>query len=386
MAVSKIMNNRSQIYWWLAIAIMVISITILHYTTPTMLWQYHLIFMQSYFIPILVAAFRFGISGGLGTALAVSCLYLPHVMLQWGGLIEANLMRFLQIILFNVVGFVTGLLAQREMREKERFQYTARELEINLKKLHHQSDKLMRLEEQLRQYDRLAVVGALAASLAHEVRNPLGSIRGAVEILRDALPLKARKSEFLQILIDETERLNRVVENYLNFSGPKKQEDKKYDVREVMQNANMMLANNLAKQGIQLIPHLPELPLYVKGDSNQLWQILMNLLINAYQAMDKGGTITMAAQYLEKSSQNEMGKDSQETVHPIRINIRDQGRGISPDDMKKIFKPFYSTKADGTGLGLAIVKRICDENRWEIQVQSTPDQGTEVQLILAGTD
>ena len=88
-----IQNRKNNYRWWLTIWILVIVISILHYTTPTMKWQYHLIFMQSYFIPILLAAFQFGIRGGLGTAIGVSILYFPHIMLQWGGLVEANLIH-----------------------------------------------------------------------------------------------------------------------------------------------------------------------------------------------------------------------------------------------------------------------------------------------------
>jgi hypothetical protein len=103
-----------------------------HYTTSTMKWHYHLILMQCYFIPILIGAFQFGIKGGFGTAIVVSLIYSPHVMIQWGGLVEANLMRFLQIALFNVVGYLTGLTAQKELDEKERYQQTAKDVEKSL--------------------------------------------------------------------------------------------------------------------------------------------------------------------------------------------------------------------------------------------------------------
>ena len=117
-----------------------------------MKWQYHLIFMQSYFIPILIGSFQYGIRGGVGTALAVTILYLPHVMLQWGGLVEANMMRFLQVLLFNVIGYLTGLKAQKEKDEKIRYQNIAKELGTNY-------EKLAELEEQLRLADRLSVIG-----------------------------------------------------------------------------------------------------------------------------------------------------------------------------------------------------------------------------------
>ncbi|MFN2126722.1 MAG: histidine kinase dimerization/phospho-acceptor domain-containing protein, partial [Anaerolineales bacterium] len=189
-------ETSQKIKWWLIIAGLVILVTVLHYSTPTMKWQYHLIFMQSYFIPIILGAFQFGIRGGLGTAIAVSFLYFPHIMLQWGGLVEGNLMRFLQIVLFNVIGYLTGLKAQNAKEEKSRYQNTAEQLEKTLQKIREQSVRIEEMEDQLRQADRLAVVGELSASLAHEVRNPLGSIRGIVDILKDELPTNKEMANF----------------------------------------------------------------------------------------------------------------------------------------------------------------------------------------------
>lgn len=312
--------NKIKLYWLFSIIILVIVISTLHYTTPTMHWQYHLIFMQSYFIPILIASFQFGVRGGVLTAVMVSIIYLPHVMLQWGGLIETNLMRFMQIILFNIVGYLTGLMASRASAEKERFQQTAQELEFNLQKLKEQSEKLIELEEQLRLNDRLAVIGELTASLAHEVRNPLGSIRGAVEIIKDSVPKSEQKSEFFKILIDETSRLNSVVENYLTFARKKKQKRAFYDAREIIHNTSMMLSNKAQKKKIEIKVELPGIPIELKGDPNELWQILMNLLINSIQAMSLPGVILIKAEI------------EQET---LLITIKDEGVGIPNEVVKK---------------------------------------------------
>ncbi len=221
-------SKNKNIIWWTIIIAMIVMISVLHYTTSTMKWQYHLIYMQSYFIPILVAAFQFGVRGGILSAVLVSILYLPHVMLQWGGLVETNMMRFLQIFLFYVIGYLTGFKAQREMEGKKRFQETASELERHLQILNEQTEQLSDLEGQLRQYDRLSVIGELTASLAHEVRNPLGSIRGAVEIMQDEIPDTMRKSDFFRILSEETQRLNTVVEKYLQYARRQSPEIKNF--------------------------------------------------------------------------------------------------------------------------------------------------------------
>ena len=211
------MNTKQKIQLSI-IFILVICISLLHYNTPTKIWQFHLVYMQAYFIPIILAAFQFGVRGGLGIAILVSAIYFPHIMLQWGGLIENNLMRFLQIGLFNIVGYLTGLKSQGERKEKERYQAAANDLTQSIEKLKEQSERISEMEDQVRAADRLAIIGELTASLAHEVRNPLGSIRGAVEIIRDKVPDEIKNFEFFDILVQDTERLNQVVENYLNFS------------------------------------------------------------------------------------------------------------------------------------------------------------------------
>ena len=363
--------DKKSIIWWTVISFLVILITVLHYTTPTMNWQYHLVYMQAYFVPILMAAFQFGLRGGVGVALAVSILYLPHVMLQWGGLVENNLMRFMQIILYNVIGFLTGLKAQKEKEEKIRFMMAAEELEKSLTKLREQSEKLIELEEYLRQADRMAVIGELTASLAHEVRNPLASIRGTVEILRDEVPESIKASEFFHILIEDTQRLNDVVENYLGLARRRIQPDSDYPAQEPVHNVVMMLRSQAAKQNVAIDLHLPDDPVMITGDPGDLWQIILNVALNALQAMKDGGAIRIDG---EITTQNR--------ADFITISINDNGPGIPEDQVGEIFKPFFTTKAQGTGLGLAIVKRLVNENKWEMNVDSAAGKGTTVKIKI----
>ena len=377
-------SKNKNVIWWTIIIAMIVMISVLHYTTSTMKWQYHLIYMQSYFIPILVAAFQFGVRGGILSAVLVSILYLPHVMLQWGGLVETNMMRFLQIFLFYVIGYLTGFKAQREMEGKKRFQETASELERHLQILNEQTEQLSDLEGQLRQYDRLSVIGELTASLAHEVRNPLGSIRGAVEIMQDEIPDTMRKSDFFRILIEETQRLNTVVEKYLQYARRQSPEIKNFDIRETIQSTRILLSRQFGRSGHELNLHLPDKPCMTSGDPNQLWQILINLLLNAHQAMPEQGEILVNLSVIEANNIAE--KEKQEPNNNIwyRISITDHGVGLTAEQMEKIFQPFFSSKSAGTGLGLAIVKRIVEENKWQMEIESKPEEGTTFHLILPG--
>jgi len=376
--------ENKNIIWWSIILAMIVIISVLHYTTSTMKWQFHLIYMQSYFIPILVAAFQFGIRGGILSAVLITILYLPHVMLQWGGLVEANMMRFLQIVLFYVIGYLTGFKAQREKEEKKRFQEAAGELERNLRLLNEQTEKLGDLEEQLRQYDRLSVIGELTASLAHEVRNPLGSIRGAVEIMQDEIPETMKKSDFFRILIEETQRLNTVVENYLQYARRQSPEKQTFDVRETINNAGILLSRQFARNGHKLDIHLPDSPCPLTGDPNQLWQVLINILLNADQAMPEEGEILVTLTDNKDQSNDENVTHDQSKDIWYKLSITDQGVGMTDEQLEKIFKPFFSSKSAGTGLGLAIVKRIVDDNKWQIEIESKPKAGTTFHLIMPG--
>lgn len=375
-------KSKSEIFWWSLVAIFIIITSILHYITPTTKGHLHLIYLQSYFIPVLIAAFQFGARGGLGVAFAISLIYVPHIMLQWLGNTEHTLLGILQIIMFNVIGYLTGLKAQKEKSERRRYQQAARELEQSLEKLKRQSSELADLEEQLRLSDRLAVVGELTASLAHELRNPLGTIRGTVEILNEELPPKTKKTEFFQILIQETGRMSSVVENYLNFARKQKNPDSHYDAREIIQSTGLILATRARKERIRLQEEIPEQPIILNGDPNDLRQVLVNLTLNSIEAMLVPGVITISAQLYNTNEQLIGSTENGQEQAFLRVSVKDQGVGIEADTLDKIFQPFYTTKENGTGLGLSIVKRIVDQQHWQIEVNSQPQQGTEVILKI----
>jgi len=354
-------------FWLIVISGLILIITFLHYNTPTSIWQFHLIYMELYFIPILLAAFQFGVKGGVGAALTVTAFYLPHVMLHWGGLVETNLLRFLQIILFNVIGYLTGLKAQGEREKTEKYRQLAEKLEeLNIQQK-RQSEMLLEMERKLRATDRLAIIGEMTASLAHEVRNPLASIRGAIEILKEKAPEDLKSSEFFEILEQETKRINAVVENYLSFARKPTYSQSLVSVAETIELLLKMLESRARKQSVKM-EFIKKEPLpHIETDANLFKQVLMNLVLNALQAMPKGGQLTVLAKKVEGN---------------LIIEVNDQGKGIPPDQIDKIFQPFFTTREDGTGLGLSIVKRIVDENRWQISVKSKVGQGSSFEIRI----
>ena len=375
----RTMNHQNSDHkWFLLISFLIIMVAILHYSTPTNLHHLHELYRAFFYIPIILAAFRYHFKGGLTAAIVIIVLYLPHVVFQWGGDFLFNFSRFLEMIMYIVVGVVAGYLAERERNERDKYQQAASELEQSYKQLKSQSEKLAEMEEQLRASERMSVLGELAASLAHEVRNPLGSIWGVVEILKDECKEQGKDSEFTDILIQEVKRLNQVVENYLNLARQPKLYIKTCNLKEIVGSAIYLLNYKARKQDIQLVMDLPDESIWIKADESQLQQIMINLILNSMAAIIDNGTVIIKAEILSIAEQEaQPGKKQM-----VRLSVIDTGHGIDPAMKEKIFNPFFTTRERGTGLGLNIVKRIADQNKWQLAVESQPGKGTTMSITF----
>ncbi len=345
--------------------LLVAGITALHYTTATHLSQFHDIYRRLYYIPIVLGGLWFSLRGGLGTSIAVSVLFAPHVVFQWGHHPTAEPEQYLEILLYNIIGFITGFLAERERIQSLRHQRAAERLEESYAKLRAQADMILEIEEQLRRADRLSALGELSAGMAHEIRNPLGSIRGTAEILQDGIDPSDKRYEFTRILIKEVDRLNRVVQDFLKFAKPTPVRRESFDVVPVVQEVLKLTGPQLQKAGVQ--GRLEGAEARVAGDREQLKQAFLNLVLNAQQAMPGGGTLT-----IEVAAEGDA----------IRIVFADSGVGIGAADLEKIFNPFFTTRREGTGLGLAITHRIVQGHGGRIEVASTPGEGTRFTVVL----
>ena len=356
----------------LLLAAFIIGISLFHYLTPLHLPALHDIFQRLYYIPIIMAAFWFGLRGGLVTSIVVSIFYAPHVLFQWGVHPALELEKFLEILLYNVVGGVTGFLSQKEELRREEVERSARGLEESYRKLQSQADLIIEIEEQLRGAERLSAVGELSAMLAHEIRNPLGSIRGTAEILRDDFRSGDPKYEFLEILLKETDRLNRVVEDFLRLSRPIDVERKTCDVAGELREVVALLTAQAATRQVRLDLETRDIPL-VTGDGERLRQIFFNLLLNGIQATGPGGRVSVKVTEIAPTG---------DTPAAIELAFSDTGRGIAPEEQERIFTPFFTTKEGGTGLGLAITRRIVEAHGGSIIVESEPGRGTTFRVRL----
>ncbi|AMV72245.1 ATP-binding protein [Desulfuromonas carbonis] len=352
------------------LAAVIAAITLGHYLTGIQFHHYHDIFRRLYYLPIILGGIWFQLRGGLATAIVVSIVYAPHVVLQWGAHPDAQLEQYLEIILYNVIGVLTGGLARKEKSQRQVLETTAHDLEVSFQELKEQAKLILTFEEQLLRASRLSALGELAAGLAHEIRNPLGSIRGTAEIVKDSTLSEEQRVEFSAIMIREVDRLNQVVTNFLSFARPAPTEMNACDLNAVLNEIVEFSAVQCQKSqvSVQLVQH--KLPL-VSGDADQFKQVFLNLLLNAVQAMPGGGLLEVTTQLRDGI---------------IAVTFKDNGPGIPKEILGKIFNPFFSTRHTGTGLGLAISQRIIQAHGGQIEVSSEVGEGARFEIQLPVVD
>lgn len=233
--------------------------------------------------------------------------------------------------------------------------------------------QIKHLEEQVRRADRLAAVGSLAAGVAHEIRNPLGSVKGLVQLLKEDLKDDDQKKAYADIIVKEVDRLNKVVEELLSFARPDASELEanfiQLNINDVIEQTLLLAEHDSKREKIQIIKEFSsDVPL-VLADAKKLQQAFLNIIFNAFGAMEDGGDLTI------KTSFNKSTK-------VLNIVFSDTGIGISDEGQKKIFDPFYTAKASGTGLGLTISHQIISSHQGRINVKSEMGQGTTFTISL----
>ncbi len=231
-----------------------------------------------------------------------------------------------------------------------------------------------KLYDKMRERDRLAALGEMAAGLAHEIRNPLGAIKGAAQFL-DPKRLPSEEGEFVEVIVEEVNRLNGVVSAFLDYSRPLKQTFGPTDLNEVVTRTLRLIVNDVPAQ-VTIKEELAEDLARVDADAEQLKQVLINLVQNAVQALaERQGTITV------RTSRPERFGDFKPTEQ-VQLQVADDGPGIPADQQLNIFVPFFTTKQKGTGLGLAISQRIVKNHGGTISVQSRVGEGSTFTIRL----
>jgi two-component system, NtrC family, sensor histidine kinase PilS len=224
------------------------------------------------------------------------------------------------------------------------------------------------LEETSRRQDRLAAIGRMAASIAHEIRNPLAAMRGSIQMLRSEMNTDPSQVELMEIILRESDRLNRIITDFLNYARPRSIVQSPVDVAELLHQTFALLRHSPEiNEKQRIVEELPDVPLVIDADAGQLKQVFWNLARNALTAMPDGGTLLAQ---VETNSHNR-----------VRIAFSDTGKGMTPEQVEHLFEPFSSTTG-GTGLGLSIVYQIVRDHGGTINVRSLEGQGTTITVEL----
>jgi signal transduction histidine kinase len=218
------------------------------------------------------------------------------------------------------------------------------------------------LDENLQRLDRLANLGTLSAGIAHEIKNALVPIKTFVELMLE----KSDDRELAITVEREVKRLDSMVSQMLRFASPKPTTFTTVQVHDVLDISLRLLQHQITGKMISVTRDFRAVPGVVRGDEAQLQQVVMNLLLNALEAMGTSGTLTISTEIIEGNG----------GAHLMRINIQDTGMGIKKENLERVFEPFFTTKKSGTGLGLAISQRVAREHQGNIEAQSEPGKGS----------
>lgn len=240
-------------------------------------------------------------------------------------------------------------------------------LEDRIKELQTAYQKLEANSMRLVAAERLAAVGKMAASVAHEIRNPLVSIGGFARLLEKKIPHSEELRKYTSIIIQQVDHLEYILDNILSIASPRKPKFKTFDIHQVIHQMLNIMDEILRKRKVQVSLQLQCEDSFILGDEKMIFQALLNVLKNALEAIGQKGTLTFKTACQKKY---------------VQITLHDSGRGIPKENLEKIYDPFFTTKTEGTGLGLAVVRQIIEEHRGKIKISSEEGKGTTVEIYL----
>ncbi|MGH9628548.1 MAG: ATP-binding protein [Bryobacteraceae bacterium] len=323
-----------------------------HLTIPdSTQWRY--LFPRFYYLPIVLAALYEGWRGGLIIALLSSAAFLQQFLTIEDFFAETWIGSYLEMISFCGVAVLTGVYTDRERRQKQKYQQLAEQLSGVYEKLQTNFEGMKRAE-------RLSAIGQLSAGLAHEIRNPLASIAGAVSILRRNQPLDAKASKCVDIVESECKRLNGLLTTFLNFARPRPPNLQVVQLDTILDSVIALAQHAIGRKSIDFRRHIAQDLPPIECDPEQMTQVLLNLVINATEASEGESTVTLVAEQVEEAT---------------TIRVIDEGSGVAPEDIDKLFDPFFTTKETGTGLGLPVAHQIVGQMGGLLTAHRNPGGG-----------
>ena len=273
------------------------------------------------------------------------------------------------------------------------------ELEERVRKA---TEDLRKTQEQLIQSSRLSALGQLSAGVAHEIRNPLTSIRILIHSLMERLSPDDIRRDDIEVIENEIERINQIIKQFLDFARPSKPKMERVDINKLIADTLLLLSHELMEQDVDIEQEMLPLPC-ILADREQMRQIFLNLILNAMQAMPGGGRLKVFTAHVEGDAPSasisapiEVGAAPCGRPHDVeaalsclkkkgshvKISFQDEGNGIPESILGKLFEPFFTTKEEGIGLGLSIIKRIVEDHQGKIEVESTEGKGSIFSVIL----
>ena len=316
-------------------------------------------------LPVVSAATTLNLTGtSLITVLAIFAYLSFLLILDWS---RYELTRYaagelgIRVIFLPVVAFLTHQLAEANRVEARKYQAVAEQLE-------EANRHLQEAEAAVRRSERLVALGQLTAGLAHELRNPLGTMRASAEMLMKSVSSENEIShELAGFISSEVDRTNSLITRFLEFARPMHLRKEQTDITQILDRAILELGRHNPPFGVTVHRnYAPEIP-PIRIDSELMERVFYNLLLNAAQATPPEGVITAKTRLLDNVAE---------------ISILDRGAGVAAEHLEHIFNPFYTTKSEGVGLGLAIVSKIVDEHGGSIRVESEPGSGSVFRVYL----
>jgi signal transduction histidine kinase len=321
------------------------AIAIAHHTTnPAYVW-WHVAYQDLCYVPILVSAYWFGTVGAVVVAIVAGVGTALHFHTAWHGNTAFVVSQYGQAIAFVIAGAVGGTLAGSERRATKRYQDALAAAE-------RARGELDASHAQLNRADRLASLGEIAASLAHEIGNPLAGIKGALEIVASRAVPGSPEDEFSALGSREITRLESLIQEFLDYARPREPRRAIVDLFELLERAHALVRREADDRGLSISLSRTEAPV-ISVDADQILQVLVNVMLNAIQASPSGGLVEIVLQTMGSA---------------VAVDVCDQGQGIAPEHVAKVFDPFFSTKKRGTGLGLSISNRIVHNHGGRIEI------------------
>ena len=343
---------------YIGIPILLLALTT--WVVPPHAVELHNILHHLNFIPLMMAGMIFGWRGALWALLFALVVQGPGIAHHWKAFPLDAQDQVVELSIFGAAGVIAGFLSDRERVQRRRVEATKMELEEVYTELRQKIDEMKKAE-------RLSAVGQLAASLAHEIRNPLASISGAAGILKRGHASAANTDECLGILEKESQRLNKLLTNFLDFARPRLPRYQRVDPRNLIESVASIARHSAILKDVQLVIGDGSSASILECDAEQLKQVLLNLLINAVQATEGHGTVHVRTSDVRDN---------------LCIEISDEGSGISSDHLDQIFDPFFTTKESGTGLGLAIAANIVKQHGGTLTGNNNPHRGMTFRVEL----